>query len=418
MGDSLLLNMNILIISFELPYPLDSGGSQAQFNLIDELRKKHAISFLFAENGMNARSAMRTLQAKWPEVKFYCYPYWRQLCHPRFFAKKVRRALQLTFQKNRASFQKQRILEEYGACLSKDFYRMMQRILRNDRIEVVQTEFYQYLPIVRHLPKQVKSVFIHHEIHFVRNRRLLASFSLTESERALLEKQQEKEIALLNCYDAVVALTETDRLLLLENGVRTSVFTSPATVGSPVRTYAGWNGRLTFLGGYKHVPNSEGVKWLLEEVFPLMSDEAIRLDIIGPHWPDFSESQSSSRVAVTRLGFVEQLEDALGGSIMLVPILSGSGMRMKILEAAALGVPFITTTVGVEGLQFRHEEACLVADTPQDFAKALSRLMREEDLRRRLTQKAAEVYHTYYSKTALSQKREEVYSFLNNKIFQ
>jgi glycosyltransferase involved in cell wall biosynthesis len=106
---------------------------------------------------------------------------------------------------------------------------------------------------------------------------------------------------------------------------------------------------------------------------------------------------------------VEHLEDKAYGSIMVVPILSGSGMRMKILEGAALSMPIITTTVGVEGLDFAHGESCLIADTPQEFAEAIHRLCQDASLREKLARNAQAVYTQQYSATQLSKTREQVY---------
>ena len=73
--------MNITIITILLPYPLDSGGTQAQYNMIDSIRHEHHISLVFPENGHNSPEALKQLKALWPEVNFYSYSYFRQLCY-------------------------------------------------------------------------------------------------------------------------------------------------------------------------------------------------------------------------------------------------------------------------------------------------------------------------------------------------
>ena len=95
---------------------------------------------------------------------------------------------------------------------------------------------------------------------------------------------------------------------------------------------------------------------------------------------------------------------------MLVPILSGSGMRMKILEAAALGMPIVTTSVGKEGLDFANEVHCLVADTPQEFAYATARLLNDAALRRKLALNAQALFKSKYSIETLADVRQQIYS--------
>ena len=87
--------MNITIITCVLPWKLQSGGAQAQFNMIDQLRKKHHITLIFPEDFQNKISAMKELQLIWPDVKLVAYPIWRQLLYPRFVHDKAERAFRL-----------------------------------------------------------------------------------------------------------------------------------------------------------------------------------------------------------------------------------------------------------------------------------------------------------------------------------
>ena len=109
-------------------------------------------------------------------------------------------------------------------------------------------------------------------------------------------------------------------------------------------------------------------------------------------------------------GFVDSIADVAGGGIMLVPILSGSGMRMKILEAAALAMPIVTTSVGKEGLAFENQVHCLVADSPQAFADAITLLLRDKALRRKLALNAQELFARNYSIESLVEVRQQVYN--------
>jgi glycosyltransferase involved in cell wall biosynthesis len=99
---------------------------------------------------------------------------------------------------------------------------------------------------------------------------------------------------------------------------------------------------------------------------------------------------------------------------MIVPILSGSGMRMKILEAAAMSLPMVTTTVGVEGLDFVDGESCIVADTPEGYAKAIIRLSEDHDFRRMLGENANKVFEQKYSVSKLVENRDRIYNEIMN----
>lgn len=406
-----VLYMNIVIISILLPFPLNSGGAQAQYSMIDRLRKKHRITFIFPENGQNRKGAMYELQKRWPEVTFYPYSFVAQLLDPVFLLSKIRRAVKKVFCLRNERFLIERILQPYGYSLNERFIGFLNEKIIAARADIVQVEFFPFLSLGHKLSTDVYKIFVHHEIRYVRNERLLSALRLLSDELVLKDKVKEQELRDLKYFDRIITLTQVDKTLLLSEGVNVPIDVSPAAVNSEKREFSGWNNSISFLGGFVHTPNQEGMEWFMNEVVPLVRWEnypGIRLNIIGKGWPHTYQMKIGC-VAVTLEGFVEHLSDALCGSIMIVPILSGSGMRMKILEAAALGVPFITTTVGVEGLDFVHGESCLIADTPIDFAKALTELMNDEKKRRYIAMNALRLYEQKYSVEALVKVRNEIY---------
>lgn len=125
-------------------------------------------------------------------------------------------------------------------------------------------------------------------------------------------------------------------------------------------------------------------------------------------WP-ISYEHDYHGLKVNLLGYVEDLSEHAANSIMIVPILTGSGMRMKILDAAAMSVPFVSTTVGVEGLDFHDGESCLIADRAEGFAQALVRQMSDHMLRERIALNAHLLYQKKYSLRALVEKRKAIY---------
>lgn len=402
--------MNITIITSLFPYPLNSGGAQAQYNIIDVLRKTCNISIVFPVNGKNKPEALTLLRRKWPEVTFCPYSYACQLRDMFFLRDKIVRAFNLFFRRDNENFQMDRIIKPYGFSYGNDFISFVNEIIKSQRTDIVQIDFYPYLHLVNYLQcGSAKTIFIHHEIRFVRNTRLLKPFRMTESYERQYEQVKQEEINDLNRFDKVVTLTEVDKAILQKSGVNVGICVSPAAVNTPVLKYKGWNGHFVFVGGVKHIPNKEGMDWFVDNVASLLRFRIV-LDMIGVGWTD--SSYSHDNVDFRAHGFVENLQDVAYGSIMIVPILSGSGMRMKILEAAAMGIPFITTSVGVEGIDMKNMESCLIADTPEDFAAAMEMLISDEALRGTLTSNAHAVYKKNYSVAALAGRRSEIYKSL------
>ena len=406
--------MKVVIASIVLPYPLTSGGAQGVFNMVEELRRQHEITLLFPVNAGNTLSAMHELQRLWPDVDLRPYSYARQLRHPRFVIDKAVRAFNLHFRSQDKDFQVHRLLDHYGYYMTSDFRRFILDILAEKKPDLVQVEFYPYLKVADLLPEGVKKVFVHHELRRVRNERFLQPYRLTERQKRLRDFIAREETEDLNKYDAVIALTDTDRQQLVRQGVTVPIYSSPLAVSTPALRPQPWNGRLLFIGGFHHTPNQEGLRWLLSEVLPRIDwnrpGMAKGLDIIGKDWTtEWVDVANRSNLRIHIPGFVEHLEDVARGSIMVVPILSGSGMRMKILEGTALATPIITTTVGVEGIALTHDESCLIADTPEAFARALERLMSDAELHLRLATQAQNVFEQQYSRHALSQARQAIW---------
>ena len=106
--------MNIVILTHYLPYPLTSGGAQAQYNMIDQLRSRHNITLVFNEGSGNTIQAMKQLQALWPEVKIVAYRYYRQLSCWRFVRDKIIRGLLVKFAPKSRMLKIDRILKPYG----------------------------------------------------------------------------------------------------------------------------------------------------------------------------------------------------------------------------------------------------------------------------------------------------------------
>jgi glycosyltransferase involved in cell wall biosynthesis len=161
------------------------------------------------------------------------------------------------------------------------------------------------------------------------------------------------------------------------------------------------------LGTLHYPPNADGIRWFLQEVLPQVQAAcpAAHLTVIGKNPPaDFSAlaAVSAGRVEVT--GYVPDLDPYFArAAVLVVPVRSGGGMRVRILEGLARGVPMVTTTVGLEGIDARPGEDILVADTSAEFAAALLALLHDPALQERLARNGRRLAETRYdSQSALT----------------
>lgn len=308
----------------------------------------------------------------------------------------------------------ERALKPYGIYYTKKLVNFINNVIVKQNTDIIQVEFFQCLHIINFLPQNIKKIFIHHEIRFIRNKRLLSGIRLTNKELGLYKKVKQQEVNDLNKYDIVVTLTDIDKHILFSNGVKANIIVSPAAINTAIKIYNGWNNNIVFLGGYGHKPNVEGLEWFINCVASEIDWRQFKqaeLHIVGNGWPSNIIQQYKEKIKIPLIyhGFVEDLSSVAYGAIMIVPILTGSGMRMKILEAASLGMPFITTTVGVEGLDFKDDDSCCIGDTPIQWKDKMERMMSCEELRIQYTSKALDVFQEKYSIDALSKRRLEIY---------
>jgi GT2 family glycosyltransferase len=149
---------------------------------------------------------------------------------------------------------------------------------------------------------------------------------------------------------------------------------------------------MLFLGSFRHLPNQEGLNWFTRQVLPAVLERKpkARLVIVGaepppahslPHVPDNIELR----------GFVDDVREPLSRyAVFVCPILSGSGMRVKLLEAFAAGIPVVSTPLGAEGLAGSDGEICSLAADPSEFARKIVELFDDSEKAKKLACKARE----------------------------
>lgn len=172
--------------------------------------------------------------------------------------------------------------------------------------------------------------------------------------------------------------------------------------------------RIVTLGTLHYLPNADGIRWFLNEVFPLVLNQEpdAHLTIIGKNPPaDFIEQASQNPDHVQVTGYVENLDPYFEASaMMVVPVRAGGGMRVRILEACARGMPLVTTTVGLEGIDAQDGREVLVRDTPDEFARAVVDLLRSSEDQARLATAGRLLAEIKYDWQIALKTMENIYS--------
>jgi polysaccharide biosynthesis protein PslH len=227
------------------------------------------------------------------------------------------------------------------------------------------------------------------------------------------------EVARLDDCDALVPISAEDAAELAALGVRRPSYVLPCGVdldawpavaeGSAKGAAEEWAAvdpwSLYFVGSMRYRPNREAVEWIVERLWPLLAarEPRLTLTVAGSDFPPALRARLAAAGIATAADVADLRAFAAPFGAMIAPLFSGSGMRIKLLEAMALGKPVIATTLGARGIEVTPGEDALLADDAEGFADAVVRCARDRDLARRLGAAARRLIEERYDARRLGE---------------
>lgn len=191
------------------------------------------------------------------------------------------------------------------------------------------------------------------------------------------------EIARLNKYDLMTSVTERDAQMLKKFGCELPLHVCPApydeTILKADKSKMEFPS-LFFIGALDWAPNLEGLEWFIKNVWPKLAAKGVQGDLkfyIAGRNADKVKLPEMKNIVI--VGEVENAYDFMNSKgLMIVPLLSGSGIRVKIIEGMALGKTIVTTSLGAEGIPCKDGQNILIADTPETFADKIIKCISEK----------------------------------------
>lgn len=302
-----------------------------------------------------------------------------------------------------------------------DAARILENILRENEFDIIQFEglfVVPYLDLVK-VNSKAKLIYRAHNIEFDVWERLAARERFTPR-RKYLEflsrrlKIYEKEQ--INRFHQVFAISEPDRQNILQFGCQTRLEVFPVAVD--FEQYQVDLSKTSFptlfhLGAMDWRPNKEGLEWFLEEIWPdieKLSSE-LRFYIAGKNMQrQFFEYDSDNLIVEGEV--FDAVEFMNSKAIMIVPLLSGSGMRVKIIEGMAMKKCIIATSMAAEGIACEHGKDILIADTPDEFYRSILQCITQPHRWREIGEQARKTVERDHDISGNSKRMLEIYEQL------
>ncbi len=397
--------MNVVVVDEELPYPPNSGKRLRTLNLVTRLARRHRITYLAHRNqdpieAIEAETYLRNHGIEVIVVDPLDLPKSGLKFHGRLAA-------------NLCSPLPYSVQSHKSAALQ----RAVRRLSETGNVDLWHVEWTPYAENIRKIVRKPWVVMAHNIESQIWQR-----YHETESnpvKRSFIAHQLKKfrrfERAVFTQASRTIVVSESDADLALRwfsikrpevvsNGVDIEYF-RPTRVEHNSDT-------VLFLGSLDWRPNQDAVRWLLDDIFPQLVSQrpGILLSIVGRNPPRWLSDAVHRRPGVKLHADVPDVRPYLAAtSAMVVPLRIGGGTRLKILEAAAAGVPVVSTAVGAEGLSMLPGDHYLQADSTGTLAAALVRILQNPNSSYQMACSARHHAEMHYAWPAIADNLERIW---------
>lgn len=394
--------MNVLIIGNRVPYPLHDGGAIATFNLIKGLSdcgikvsyatlntKKHLVDNNIIESKFSFLNQITThfINTDVKPIGAICNLFTNKSYHlSRFY--------------------------------DKEFENKLVHLLQNNHFDLIHFEgLYSavYLDSIKklcHCPMILRQHNIEHQIWerlSQKTKNPLKKWYLN----LLSKRLKREEINLFNQFDQIVSIAETDNKITNKLSPNTKCQTIGIGFDFHPKLVNSNNYHIYHIGSMEWLPNQQAMDWFYHQIWSKLKLKHPQLHfyMAGKSMPSHYFNWNDSHFHV--LDYVENLEEFTSDKqILVVPLLSGSGIRIKTIEGMFQGKSIVTTSVGAQGLNCINYKHLLIADNEDDFIECISELVNNQKLRDDLSKNAQEYAIEHFSMHKISLQWKTLYSQL------
>lgn len=394
--------MNILFLSTENPYPPDGGHHLRTFNVLKILAQQHKIYFIaFAQD----KNELRYI----PNIKEYCETVDVYLVPQTGLGLKF-----LMLAAKNLFCRYPLVVQRY---IRKEAQERIKQILANHSIDLAHIDMLALGSYKKNLSK-VPTILTNHNVESLRLYRWI------KLEKKLLIKSflfyqylklRRFEQRMCTQFDCCVVVSQFDRQYLqklcqknnfsiIPNGVDTEYF-------EPINRKP-LNNHLVWVGGMASAYNSDAVDFFLDKIWPQIENAIpeITMDFIGNAPTQKLQQKAIKNPKIKTLGFVDDIRPFIAlAAAFVAPIRSGSGTKIKVLNAMAQAKPVVATTIAAEGIEVTEGENILIADQPDEFAQKVIYLLKNPGIAQEIGQRARRLIEEKYSWHVIAKEMRAIY---------
>jgi len=385
--------MRILVVSPRFPWPLDKADSMTVYHFLEFFSQRHEIDLLaFGEHGFG-------------------HAFKREyVSHVRSFCRRIEvvplRKAATCIQCTRSLLSSDPLQVWYYR--RKAMHEALHRMIEFGDYDLVYTHLLRMAQYTRHLENQRKVLAMQISLALEYRRLAEQQENIRNPLKCWLYRLEAKklrtyEASATRLFDRTLVIGETDRSEIVANGgAGSSLYLNPHGVDLPSGE-AQANDRIpdsiVFAGNMSNDPNIDAATWFSRSILPRIGQRIpnVRFFILGSSPPKrVRKLQSDSRIVVT--GYVENLDAWISRCLVAVdPMRIGAGLQNKILEAMALKLPVVATSVANEGICAKHGDEILIADDEEEFADRVVALLQDQSLRDSLARAGHRMVHERFT---------------------
>jgi len=306
-------------------------------------------------------------------------------------------------------------VEAYSSLITRDSYNLsrfftpdfdieLTKKLKKENFDIIQLESLFMCPYIETIRKlsDAKIILRSHNLEFKlwqRRAKNEKNYLKRKYKHYLSKELETYEVHYLKQADGIASITEQDKSEMMALGIKTPIKTIPfgsnLSFNSHISEKCEENS-IFHLGSMDWDPNIEAMDWFLNDVMPeLNENEEFNFYLAGKKSEDLKGNKKFEKAKI--VGEVKSSTDFINSKdIMVVPLKSAGGMRIKIIEGMALGKPIITSTVGAEGIDAEHQKNIMIANTKEEYIKAIQLLTSNPQLKKEIGRNARKLIKEKY----------------------